>query len=67
MPGKVQLSLILTPLNTLLCSKTGVDRRIFFFLIAAKNIDSVYSLEPPHPAVLTSTKNLCFEQKYEKI
>ena len=33
-----------------------------------KNIDCEYSLEPPRlaEAVLTSTHNLCFEQKYEK-
>ena len=39
---------------------------IFLFLL--KNIDCVYSLEPPRRggAVLTSTHNLCFEQKYEK-
>ena len=50
------------------------------FLISAQNIDCGYSLEPPlrggsneYPqsmfwgeAVLTSTHNLCFEQKYEK-
>ena len=33
------------------------------FLISAQNIDCGYSLEPPR---LTSTHNLCFEQKYEK-
>ena len=39
---------------------------IFLFLL--KNIYSGYSLEPPRlvEAVLTSTHNLCFEQKYEK-
>ena len=44
---------------------TGVDI-IFLFLL--KNIDSGYSLEPPHliEAVLTGTHNLCFEQKQEK-
>ena len=36
------------------------------FLICAENIDCGYSLEPPRRAVLTSTHNLCFEQKYEK-
>ena len=35
----------------------------FLFLL---KIDCVYSLEPPSEAVLTSTHNLCFEQKYEK-
>ena len=38
---------------------TGVHI-IFLFLL--KNIDCGYSLEPP----LTSTHNLCFEQKYDK-
>ena len=49
------------------------------FLISAQNIDCGYSLEPScqggslgtrynrlAKAVLTSTHNLCFEQKYEK-
>ena len=38
------------------------------FLISAQNIDCGYSLESPGlgEAVLTSTNNLCFEQKYEK-
>ena len=49
------------------------------FHISAQNIDCGYSLEPPRrggsneypqsmfaEAVLTSTHNLCFEQKYEK-
>ena len=44
---------------------TGVN---IIFLISAQNIDCGYSLEPPRlaEAVLTSTHNLCFEQKYEK-
>ena len=44
---------------------TGV---YIIFLISAQNIDCGYSLEPPRrgEAVLTSTHNLCFEQKYEK-
>ena len=33
------------------------------FLIFAQNIDCGYTLEPPGEAVLTSTHNLCFEQK----
>ena len=37
---------------------------IFIFLL--KNIDCGYSLESPVEAVLTSTHNLRFEQKYEK-
>ena len=43
---------------------TGVY--ISFFLFLLKNIDCGYSLELPIEAVLTSTHNLCFEQKYEK-
>ena len=34
------------------------------FLISAQNIDCGYWLEPPRR--VTSTHNLCFEQKYEK-
>ena len=37
-----------------------------FFLFLLKNIDCGYSLEPLVEAVLKSTHNLCFEQKYEK-
>ena len=44
---------------------TGVY--IIIYLISALNIDYGYSLEPPRRAILTSTHNLCFEQKYEKI
>ena len=38
------------------------------FHISVQNIDCGYSLEPPRrgEAVLTSTHNPCFEQKYEK-
>ena len=38
------------------------------FYISAQNIDCGYSLEPHRrgEAVLTSTHNLCFEQKYKK-
>ena len=39
--------IILTPLNPLLYSKTGVYRGIHFFLFLFKNIDCGYSLEPP--------------------
>ena len=35
----------------------------FFFHISAQITDSGYSLEPPRLGVLTSTLNLCFEQK----
>ena len=38
---------------------------ILFFLFLLKIIDYGYSFEPPRKAVLTSTHNLCFEQKYE--
>ena len=38
-----------------------------FLLVLLQNIDCGYSLEPPRrggaEAVLTSTHNLCFEQK----
>ena len=37
-----------------------------FFLFLIENIECGYSLELPRQAVLTSTHNLCFEQKYEK-
>ena len=36
------------------------------FHISAQNIDCGYLLERLGEAVLTSTHNLCFEQKYEK-
>ena len=36
------------------------------FLISAQNIDRGYSLKRLAEAVLTSTHDLCFEQKYEK-
>ena len=41
---------------------TGVD---IIFLVSAQNIDCGYSLEPLVKTVLTSTHNLCFEQKHE--
>ena len=46
----------------------GFTRVYIIFHISAQNIDCGYSLEPPRrdEAVLTSTHNLCFEQKYEK-
>ena len=48
--------------------KLGFTGVYIIFLILLKNIDCEYSLEPPRrdEAVLTSTHNLCFEQKYEK-
>ena len=42
---------------------TGVYN-IFLFLL--KNIDCGYSLEPPRRGGRMRTRNLCFEQKYEK-
>ena len=42
--------------------KLGFTGVYNIFLISAQNIDCGYLLEPP----LTSTHNLCFEQKYEK-
>ena len=36
------------------------------FLISAQKHRLWYSLEPPRRGVLTSTHNLCFDQKYEK-
>ena len=59
--------------------KLGFTGVYIIFVISAQNIDCGYSLEPPRrggsngypqsmfvEAVLTSTHNLCFEQKYEK-
>ena len=47
--------------------KLGFTGVYIIFLISAQNIDCGYSLEPPRiEAVLTSTHNLCFEQKFEK-
>ena len=45
--------------------KLGFTGVYIIFLISAQNIDCGYSLEPPRRAVLTSTYNPCFEQKYE--
>ena len=49
--------------------KLGFTGVYIIFLLLLKNIDCGYSLEPPRclgKAVLTSTHNLCFEQKYKK-
>ena len=49
--------------------KLGFTGVYIIFLISAKIIDYESSLEPPRrgeEAVLTSTHNLCFVQKYEK-
>ena len=43
--------------------KLGFTGVYIIFLISAQKIDCGYSLDE---AVLTSTYNLCFEQKYEK-
>ena len=56
--------LYIPPYTLLVYSKTGVCRNIPIFLIFAQNIDCGYLLElPRREAVLTSTHNLCFEQK----
>ena len=39
------------------------DKNSDIFHIPAQNIDCGYSLEPPWRGILTSTNNLCFEQK----
>ena len=50
-----------------LYSKTGgLQAYTLFFLFLLKNIHCGYLLEPLGKAVLASTHNLCFEQKYEK-
>ena len=46
--------------------KLGFTVVYIIFLLSAQNIDCWYSLEPPRRGGLTSTHNLCFEQKYEK-
>ena len=46
--------------------KLGFTGVYIIFLISAQNIYCGYSLELLAEAVLTSTHNLCFEQKYEK-
>ena len=47
--------------------KLGFTGVYIIFLISAQNIDCGYSLEPLlSEAVLTSTHNICFEQKCEK-
>ena len=48
--------------------KLGFTGYSLFFLILLKDIDCGYSLEPPRraEAVLTSTRNLCFEQELEQ-
>ena len=46
--------------------KLGLQGYTLFFLFLLKNIDCGYSLELPQKAVLTSTINLFFEQKYKK-
>ena len=47
-------------------AKLGFTGLYIIFSWSAKIIECGYSLEPPAEAVLTSTHNLCFEQKYEK-
>ena len=74
-PSRKHAYIILTPLNpTIYIVKLGFTGVYIIFLISAQNIDCGYSLEPPRrggsneylQAVLTSTHNLCLEQKYEK-
>ena len=45
--------------------KLGFTGVYICFLISAQNVDYGYSLEPFAKAVLTSTHNLCFKQKYK--
>ena len=59
LPSRKHAYIILTPLTPHHCIvKLGFTGVCIFFLILLKNIDCGYSL--------TSTDNLCFEQKYEK-
>ena len=46
--------------------KLGFTGIYIIFLISAQNIDCRYSLDHLSKAVLMSTHNLCFEQKYEQ-
>ena len=46
--------------------KLGFTGVYIIFVISAQNIDCEYSLNRLDEAVLTSTNNLCLEQKYEK-
>ena len=65
-PSRKHAYIILTPLKPhFYIVKLGFTGVYIIFLIFAQNIDCGYSLEPPR-RVLTSTHNLCFEQKYEK-
>ena len=59
--------IILTPLKPhFYIVKLGFTGVYISFRISAQNIDFGYSLEHLTEAVLTSTYNLCFEQKYGK-
>ena len=65
--SRKHVCIILTPFNPpppLLYNKTGVYRVIHYFLISAQHIYCGYSLDVE--AVLTSTHNICVEQKYKK-
>ena len=46
-PSRKHACIILTPLNSILHSETGVYRGIHYFSYFAKNIDCGYLLEPP--------------------
>ena len=57
----------MTPLNlTFLYSKTGVYRGIHYFSYFSQKHIVGTRKNRLDEAVLTSTHNLCFEQKYEK-
>ena len=56
---------IYTPINpTFYIKKLGSAGVYLFFLFLLQSIDCGYTFESPREAVLTSTHNLCFEQKY---
>ena len=57
--------IILTPLNSTLCSKTGVYRGTHYFLISAQKHRFGNLLEWPRRGRSNEYHNLCFEQEYE--
>ena len=65
--SRKQAYIILTPLNpTFYIVKLGFTGVYIIFVISAKNINCGTRENRLAEAVLTSTHNLCFEQKYEK-
>ena len=46
--------------------KLGYRGVYIIFLISAQNINCWYLLEPPRRGCSNESRNLCFEQKYEK-